>query len=293
MSNPTSPTTPGPATTAARSAADGISGIDQQVNAALAVSVDSSLLPSLTSHLSTLHSDLAQWATPIRPSVTTALTQTFAEHQAVLSRWPVDEKDQAALVAYAGDLQTVVGASATSIGQVGTDIAPLRTGVDTCLGSLRDDDAVLSTQLKTDQDAMEQLQEQIDVDEEEQEEYNENPWQFMFQSGFDIVGVLSQLTDLLASMKNEGAATDQLQSLVDAVGQLSNAGGALNTLSSSLGGLSTSLVNLQTAVAQIDNTLTDIVKEPPLPPILSAQLEQMVSDLRSADGIIAGLSGGS
>ena len=95
----------------------------------------------------------------------------------------------------------------------------------------------------------------------------------------------------MTSDADQMAAVNRAQSVLTAISQLTDAGGALNTLSSTLGGLSTSLVDTQTAVAQVGQTLAGIVAEPPLPAILAAQLDAMVSDLKSADGILTTLAG--
>ncbi len=276
---------------AAQASADRFAQIDEQVATALGVSVDASLLPSLATHLTTLHTTLAQWVDPVRPSATRALRAAFTLDEATVATWPVDRADPAALAAFAAALRQGVGSSQAAVGQVGQIVAPLRAGVDGCLAALGTDAQAVSAQLAGDQDVLDQLEEEIEDDQEAIEEYHEDPFRYLLQGGVDISGIMGQLTTLITSDTDQQAAVDRAQGVLTAISQLTDAGGALNSLSSTLGGLSTSLVDTQTAVAQVGNTLASIVDEPPLPPILAAQLESMVTDLKAADSILTSLAG--
>lgn len=276
--------------TAVQATADQFTQIDHQVAAAQDVSVDASLLPTLATHITTLDASLAGWTSTVRPSAVQALQHAFSLDETAVASWPVDSNDTSALTAFASSLKQAVTGSLTEMQQVARLVVPLRQAVDTSLSALQSDAQAVSAQLEADQDALDELDDEIEDDEEAKEEYDENPMRYLMEGGVDIGSVLTQLTTLLASESDQQAAVKRAQSTLDAISQLSAAGGALTSLSTTLGALGTSLVDTQTAVAQVTNTLSGIIAEPPLPPILAAQLDSMVTDLKTADGIVTSLT---
>lgn len=276
-----------------QSAVDSIGAIDTQVAAALSVSIDPSVLPQLAADMTALTVTLTQWTTSGRGEFVAALRGAIVENSSLPHPWPVDRQDQTAMLAFAATLQQAIAQAQVKLQGLPAALVPFDVGLTQATGALATDAVALNNQISDDQANVDSLQDQVDDTEQELADAQANPISVWIQGGMSAAGLLEQVTELLASLKTAQVETDEANALLAKLSQLTAASGALSGLSSGLTGLNVSLSDVDTAVLQISNALGDLQREKPLPPILSAQLDTMVSDLEQADAVIREVLAGS
>jgi hypothetical protein len=278
---------------AVRLAADSIAAIDQQVAAASAIRVDSTVLPALGSDLGALTRSLGQWPTQVRPVAVQALRETLTIDSAATAAWAkVDRTSPQALLAYAATLQQAMATSGGDVARLTTVMAPFRMAIDQSISRLQGDLGAVNSQLTTERALVSMLATQAQQQRDKISYYESHPWKLILD-GLTIGGLIEDLQNISNAQSRANAALSRMALLEAQIQQLATAQGPLLGLSTALVGLSGGLSNIQTAVMQVTNTLNSIQQRPLLPAIMAGQLQGAVQDLTAADNMITDMLGGS
>lgn len=274
------------ATPAAQLAADSISTIDAQLAAADRFNVDPGAVPGLAQAMTGLQAALSQWPRTIRPVAVQLLQSALSVDEAALAGWSaVDTTDGAALLAYARSLASAVSASAGSVAQLENRLIPFREAIDGANSALQTELSTASQQLAADRQSIVALQHQAQAQEAVIDRYRQDP-ALMILEGLSIVGLILELKTIVGDEAQARQTERRLALAGQQMAQFMAVRGPLTSLSVAVTGLIGSISNMQAGIEQISGSLTQLTAEQPIPGILAAQLEQIVEDLSSADGII-------
>lgn len=277
---------------ATQMAADSVGAIDQQVAAARAIRIDASVLPSLAAHVASLNGVLAQWPDALRARVIDTVQRAIAFDDGIAEAWATVPRDDAGrLLDFARVLQAGLAAQDDAARTLGGQVGGFRAAVDAAVSQLQTDCNAVSARLAAEQQLAASLEAQVAREQARIDDYRKHPWKLVL-AGLTLPTLIMELTQIIDASKQASAALSRLREVEGQLGQLAAARGPLLQLSLAMTGLGGGVSNMRTALDQMANDLGAILDQPPLPPIIAAQLQTMMQDLASARAIAAELGEG-
>lgn len=271
--------------------ADSIGAIDQQIVALQAVHVDSNAIPNLSSDLSRLDSLIEQWKNNLRSVMIDDLSEALLLNSKISTIWAsVDQQNSEAMLTFAEKLKLLISAEDDTVLRLSAAVVEFRTAIDQSVASLQIDLNTVSEKLNSELNIVQMLRSQVQKQQEKIDYYKRNPWKLILDC-VSIIALIEDLQNIIESENQAQSALSQLQEVQRQVQSLADTRSSLLGLSIAMTGLSGGISNVQTAISQIANTLNDILQEPPILVILSAQLNTMVEDLSTAQKIMAEILG--
>lgn len=264
---------------------DSVGAIDQQIAAVRAIQVDASVVPGLAADLADLDQTLALWDASLRSLVLDTMTSIVFLDDNLESVWAATPRDDdAAMLSFARQLQAQVAVENSDVVYLNQQLAPFNQGVDQAISRISADLAVIDRELANARDRAQALSQQVADAQARIHYYETHPWELLF-AGLSIITLIMDMNDIIKAMNQANQALTDLEKVQIQIAQLSEARGPLLGLSLALVGLSGGISNMTTAIQQVAAALDSILANPPLTPILAAQLGAMMQDLARSEEI--------